>query len=393
MSAPTEAQIAACFGGGKQMICTLLLTALGDTKSSFSAPSNGWSTGSFRSGRSLFVPIPERMDWTPEVWPTSIAELNTLVGQLAGDPGKLESWLASCESEKLLLVVLIQSNECYGYLLGAPPISGNTERRVIPIFFDRVGMCRAFAREQQLEILRRRGDLRVLVLGCGLLGSMVIEQLATAGVGNIDALDKQEGRAHAMASRLQRLAPAVHVNAHREAAEDWVALQCGAGLYDAVIDLTGDVSVRSALVQHRTLSLAGTPILHGWMEPFCAATHLFYLEAGSDYPVAEPLQGVNVARWPSQWSDNLRAGGLEFPLNGLAEVAQAAGFIAERSVAVIDATVRGSLVWSWVRSEGFFNSLGVDVVCGPFVPKTSSRFDAVHITRSFQEIYVCNLVS
>lgn len=53
------------------------------------------------------------------------------------------------ESNKLLMVVMIQNNVFYGYLLGSPKVAGFSEIRVIPIFFDRVG---EFAAEYPVRI-------------------------------------------------------------------------------------------------------------------------------------------------------------------------------------------------------------------------------------------------
>lgn len=407
INTPTEGRVAANISGGKQMRCTLLLTAVGDTDPHLCAPRHNWLIGGLRRGYGLFIPMPDDMAWTPGAWPTSIGELNALVGHVANDPKMLETWLMKngSESNQLRVVVLIHSNVCYGYLLGALAKTQFSELRVIPIFFDRVGTSWAFACEQHLDVLQRRRSLRALVLGCGSLGSMVIEQLALAGVGYMDIVDKEGadaaycarqnlgadsiglGKAHAMANRLERLAPTTQVNAHRAEAESWVPSQCSPGRYDAVIDMTGEASVRNTLVKYRSLCFAATPILHGWLEPFCAASHLIYLAAGSDYPVEEPAHGVNVAQWPTETLVLLRSGGLGFHRYGSADTAQAAGFIAERCLAVIDATVCDSVVWSWIRSEGFFYNLGVGTVCSPYVPKTANTFDAVHITRTFREIY------
>ncbi|MNJ17280.1 thiamine biosynthesis protein ThiF [compost metagenome] len=404
---PMEGEIAAYFSGGKQMSCTLLLTSFGDSEPHSIASCDNGSIGSLRRGYCLFIPMSDEIKWTPDAWPTSIGELNALVDHVTNDPTMLETWLMKKrgESNQLRIVVLIHSDVCYGYLLGAPTLAGIGELHVIPIFFDRLGTSWAFAREQHLEILQRRRSLRALVLGCDSLSSLVIEQIARAGVGCIDIVDGEHadathcaeqcleadsidlGKAQAMADRLQRLLPTTQVNAHRVKAERWVPSQCSPGRYDVVLDLTAEVSVRRMLVQYRSQCFADTPILHGWTEPFCVASHLILLAAGSDYPVEEPALGVNVGHWPTEALVQLPLGGLGFHPYGSVEVAQAAGFIAERSIAVIDGAVCESLVWSSVRSEGFFNKLGVGAVCSPCVPNSRNTFDSIQITRSFLDIY------
>jgi len=403
----TEGRIAAYFSGGSKVSCALLLTTLSETDPHSLATRHNWSFGSLRRGHSLFVPMPAGMDWTPDEWPTTIGELDALVGSLAGDSEKLATWFMSKspDTKQMMMVVLVQSNVCYGYLLAPPTVPRMSEVRVIPLFLDRVDADWALARDQHLPVLHSRRQLRALVLGCGSLGAMAIEQFARAGVGHIDIVDKEGfdaencsrhilgadsldlGKAHQLAGRLRRLVPGITVNPYRVRAERWVPTQCKPEQYDIVIDLTGETSIRSMLVRYRTLCFANTPILHGWMEPFCAATHLVHLAASDEYPIDEPAQGVNVAQWPNKTAVQLPACGFGFHPYGSADVAQAAGFVAERALAVIDAEVNDSMVWSWVRSEGFFAKLGVGAICSSLVPKLQSPFDSVHITRSFDDIY------
>ncbi|WP_447739462.1 hypothetical protein [Pseudomonas laurentiana] len=68
-------------------------------------------------------------------------KLNAFVANLTDSPRFLEAWVMerSREPNKLLMVVVIQDNVCYGYLLGSPKTLGFSETRVIPIFFERVG--------------------------------------------------------------------------------------------------------------------------------------------------------------------------------------------------------------------------------------------------------------
>jgi hypothetical protein len=56
-------------------------------------------------------------------------------------------------------------------------------------------------------------------------------------------------------------------------------------------------------------------------------------------------------------------------------------------LAALDDAALPSTVWSWVRSEAFFNALGVSVVPGPLVPKSKQPFDSVHLSRSFKDVF------
>lgn len=138
---PTEIRIAASFSGGKQMSGTLFFVPSGDIDPLPVTSYHHGEIASLRGGYCLLVPISEDMVWTPNIWPATIEELNTFVANLTDSPRYLEAWVMQrCrESNQLLMVVVIQGNICYGYLLGSPKTGGFAEIRVIPIFFERVG--------------------------------------------------------------------------------------------------------------------------------------------------------------------------------------------------------------------------------------------------------------
>lgn len=138
---PTEFRIAANFFGGKQMICTLFFLPRVEVDS---YPVTLYCSGplaGLRGGYCVLVPIPNNVNWGHDVWPKSIGELNNVVTNLTGSSEYFETWVMerSRESSQLLMVVLIQSDVCYGYLLGFPKAAEFAEIRVIPIFFERVG--------------------------------------------------------------------------------------------------------------------------------------------------------------------------------------------------------------------------------------------------------------
>lgn len=137
---PTEVRIAAKFSRGKQMNCTLFFAPLGEIAPFPVTSYHNRAFESLREGHCLLIPIPDDMEWTQDVWPTSIEELNAFVGNLTDSPRTLEAWHTQwgCESNQLSMVVFVQSNVCYGYLLGATTSAGFRGIRVIPIFFDRV---------------------------------------------------------------------------------------------------------------------------------------------------------------------------------------------------------------------------------------------------------------
>lgn len=137
----TQIRIAVSFTGGKQMRCTLFFVPPGEAAPLPVTFSESKTIADLRGGHCLLVPVSDDVAWTDSVWPKSIQELDAFISHSTGSPRFFEDWVEerSRESNKLLMVVAIRNNCCYGYLLGSPRIAGFSETRVIPIFFDRIG--------------------------------------------------------------------------------------------------------------------------------------------------------------------------------------------------------------------------------------------------------------
>lgn len=108
------------------------------------------AVASLREGYCLLVPITDT-DWSEAVWPKTMAELDGYIADSTGYPRLLEDWILGRRRElhRLLVVLLVKENICYGYLLGSPREGGFTETRVVPVFFDRV---EAFSFEDRVLI-------------------------------------------------------------------------------------------------------------------------------------------------------------------------------------------------------------------------------------------------
>jgi hypothetical protein len=105
------------------------------------------------------------------------------------------------------------------------------------------------------------------------------------------------------------------------------------------------------------------------------------------WPDSDPAdQWVNAADWPPDTRIDLPACSAGFHAYGVADAWQAAGFLAERILHVLDGRVSVSTIWSWVRARGFFDALGVAVIPRDIAPDGDSVFDAVTITRKFRDV-------
>lgn len=401
-----EGRVAAYFRHSQRSRSELMLVSAGDDDPHVTAVRHDWQLGTLVRGHALFIPISQNVSWTPRDWPRNFHELESLVAEVTNHERSVTHWIESQNEDEPhpFLVVLIQESVCYGYLVSPALVSRMTSLRIIPVAIERVDADWALARDHQLPALRMRRDKRILLLGCGSLGSPVAELIARAGIGELHVLDKEVfesencarhvlgagdiglSKSSALAKRLRQLVPGLHVKYYQALAADWVRDVCKPGTYDLVVDCTGESSIRVMLSHYSNLSLGNCPLVHAWMEPFCAATHVVYLAPGEIWPADDPGEKIAAASWPERTLVNLPACGASFHPYGAADAWQAAGFTSERLLSIIDGNVTTSTVWSWMRSKAFYEALGVDVGIGPLVPDTDSVFDSIQLTRQLNDV-------
>jgi hypothetical protein len=403
----TEGKLCAYFQNSQKLRSDLMIATLEHGDPHVLANRHSWSAKTQVRGYSLFVPFGENIRWTPADWPKSLQELESFVAQVTDHEQSVIHWIQSKSDGKPhpFLVVLVQAGVCYGFLISPAHVPKVTNPGVIPVAIDRVDASWALARDHGLSALAGRQEKRVLLLGCGSLGSPVAELLARSGVGELHLLDKEtfeiencsrhilgaqdlgRSKADALALRLQKVVPDISVNAHRALAADWIHHVCKPGDYDLIVDCTGESSVRVMLSHYREISLGLCPVVHAWVEPFCAATHVVYLPHGTNWPTDDPGGKLAAAIWPDEVQISLPACGAGFHPYGAADIWQSAGFTTERLLGILDGKVPEAVAWSSVRSQAFFKTLKIDVTIGPLVPTTGSEYDSCQITRSLQTIF------
>lgn len=402
----TEGQLSAYFQKSQKLRSDLMVATIGDVDPHVLAVRHGWSVNTLVRGYSLFIPMPDTTRWTPGDWPKNLQELESFVAQVTCHEQSVIHWIEkrSVGEAHPFLVILVQSGVCYGYLISPAQVPKITSPGIIPITIDRVDANWSLARDQGLSVLAGRRSKRILLLGCGSLGAPIAELLARSGIGELHLLDKETfepencarhilgasdiglSKADALSKRLRQLVPGINTIPLRALAADWIHQVCKPNTYDLIVDCTGESSIRIMLSHYRKHSLGSSPLVHAWAEPFCAASHVVHLPLGHDWPQDDPAEKLSAATWPNDVRVELPACGVGFHPYGAADIWQSAGFTAERLLAILDGKVTKAIVWSWVRSQAFFNSLGIEVVTKPIVPTTKSEFDSILITRSFKEI-------
>lgn len=159
----TEIRMAANFSGGKLMIGNLFFVPFYEVDP---LPINfhyDEAVASLREGYCLLVPIADT-DWSEAVWPKTMAELDGYIANSTGYPRLLEDWILGRRRElhKLLMVVLVKDDNCYGYLIGSPKDGDFTDTRVVPVFFDRLEEF-SFEHRVLIDLSLSVKQLRVLI--------------------------------------------------------------------------------------------------------------------------------------------------------------------------------------------------------------------------------------
>lgn len=426
----TEGRIAAYIPSGtRHRRFDVQIVTLGPTDPVELARRHNWANGTVVKGKAAFVRLPEDFEWTPSTWPKDFVQLDALVSATTRGQQSVVNWLMQTgwldgsegAAELLvrnkipngsmpLLVVLCHGKELYGYQISQSSVSLVTAPHAAPIKIARIDPAWSLIRDHALTLFQSRQRKRILVLGCGSLGSPIVDVLARSGVGVIDVVDSQlleppnvsrhllglsslrQSKAKAVAARMTKDIPGVQVTGFYKDARRWASEHCNPGKYDLVLDCTAESVVRIFLARTRAALFGNIPVIHAWVEPFCSAAHVVASTLADQWPESDPAGShVNVADYSSaEVRVNLPACSDGFHPYGSADILQAAGFTAERIVGILDNALDESTIWSFVRAQAFFDALGLPIITRPLVPTVGTARDGAMFTRRLSEVLASN---
>lgn len=392
------------------------------------ATRHGWDSATRVKGRALFVELGESQRWIPSAWPRTLAELQKLALVSSGRSPIVERWFAELprraaatpklkrgydvrreaypvRTELPQLVIFVQAGTPYCYQI-FPPIVPRVQMHAIePLLAHRVDASWSLSRDQEVTTRRQRQSRRVAILGCGSLGSPVAELLARAGVGSIELVDFESfdsdnssrhllglsslrrGKADALADRLKKEVPAVSVTPRAKTVVSWLASNRNPGEFDLVVDCTGESTVRVLVSRLRTEMLGTCPVVHAWLEPHCSAAHAVFAPSQEPWPDDDPADRcVNAATFSSSAKIDLPACGAGFHPYGAADAWQAAGFVAERVLRVLDCAPTEAVVWSWGRARRYIEGLKGLVDVRAWVPSSDPSGEGWMLARPLHDV-------
>jgi hypothetical protein len=409
----------------------LQIATFGEVSPQALATRHGWASGTEVHGQALFVTLPAGELWTPQTWPTGFAELEALVARSTGHMRSLPDWVSRVDGFHMLrplapgksrakaqrfgnrpilhrpVVVFVGvGSTVFAYQLFAPETMAGAAPRIEPVVVKRIDADWALARDQGLLTLHSRRAKRVLILGLGSLGSPVAAAIARAGIGSLDIVDKEifesenvarhhlgmrardRWKVDALADQLRADVPGLEVVPHHEDALTWCRKNCRPNQYDLIIECAAESTVRSFVSHHRHELFGDAPIIHTWLEPLCSAGHVVLTQPSVPWPPEDPADDLVNASDLSADDTRIALPGCNsgFHPYGVADVTLVAAFAAERILTVVDEPRQPSTVWSWVRSSGFFDQLGIDVHRSPIIPASSSAADSATCTRPLADI-------
>lgn len=407
------------------------VVACGDNDPDAVARRHSWAQGTVVKGQALIVRLPENRPWTPTTWPNTAKELDELLMAVTAGETSLTKLLDKAQPEfkkyhaahkcktsttgrqvpqphspPQIFVLIVQTGAVYGYqVLHAfvPKLSGST---IQPFVVQRMDPDWSLARDHAIPQLHIRRVARVLLIGTGSLGSVVALLLARAGVGTIVLLDSQlmeaentarhvlglqhvgQAKAPELASEIKRSVSGIDIKGIHADAGSWLVKLSEVNSFDLVIDCSAERRVRQAITLLRSSKFGSVPVVHAWIEPMCSAGHVVLTQPDDPWPVDDPTNDLVNASDLSVDDTRITnpACSAGFHPYGAADVTQVAAFAVERILTVLDEPSTPSTVWSWVRSQAFFDSLPMPVKTHRIVPQGGGKTDIATVTRPLREV-------
>lgn len=214
---------------------------------------------------------------------------------------------------------------------------------------------------------------KVIIIGCGSVGSSVALHLVKTGVRRLHLIDPDSlmwenlgrhelgandignNKALGLANRLKAKLP--HIKECGHSPESWIkAYKLNSGLFkdaDLVISTTADWNTESALNDIQCQGEIPCPVLYGWLEPFACASHAL-LSSGTNGCLRCGFDSTGRAKasttlWTTDFDQHGCGGGKS--IYGSIELAQAATLISQLAIDSLLNTVKQPIWRTWIAPK------------------------------------------
>jgi len=357
----------------------------------------------------IVAEIPIAHELTPLTWPRNQTDVEEILSYRLSAT-QTQQFHPHQWRKKRHRIVLMRSPRCsYGFLMPGGPIRMvGTKRkmreqlvlRMLPLSVERLDPHWTYGRDQHNEVSLRQQS-HVVVFGAGALGSLVIDQLARAGVGHITIVDPDffkaanigrhllgaeslnDRKANAVATRIGLAHPACQLDPQPIKANVWLQ-RYDLDSVNVVLDLTGEPEVRALLEIARQQNPC--PLLIGWMEPYVAAAHACLLTKHNRWmrTIIDPLEELQSVTWPPDVIQREPGCSSRFQSYTAAAAMHAVALVSESALALIDGKISTSVQRSWIRGQRFLDAHYAGLIHRDWASEAAAH-DGIIIERSWYE--------
>ncbi|WP_184999904.1 ThiF family adenylyltransferase [Salinisphaera japonica] len=225
---------------------------------------------------------------------------------------------------------------------------------------------------------------RVLLVGCGSLGSLVGEALVRAGIGRITLVDPDQLEAAnigrhvlgvdsigqyktaALARHFERIIPDVEIIPVKRKLEDAARAEVDISSYDLVISTTADWRCEQFLLDSQFGVAVAPPLVCAWIEPYGVAGHAFLRRSKHENFRSLFTDKGHFHRRCSVWPAgttvrNLPACQATFQPAGLLGIQPVANMVAQMALASLQSKIARGQLWTWWTSAAGTREFGGEI--------------------------------
>lgn len=342
--------------------------------------------------------------YNPSIWPRTDADVLREIRYNAGIEftNKFIQSRKQYKSKKHHLVIFKHIDNQYGYLMSNGPrkvekletIYGRTITRNIiqdspvPLQVKRIDQNWIVGRDT-IPAVNHRSGLTILIVGCGALGSFIINHLAQSGIGYLtivdhDIFEAENMSRHSLGLNSIKKSKAIELKRELERKSPHCIVDTFTGNFigyankydinefDLIVDVSGEDSVAIEIEAYRT----NIPFVKAWMEPYVSAAHVCYFPPNKQYQRGFIGQ-LKCADWPREVMTKLPGCSSYFQSYSVTAAAFCVAMTSELIMEMLDEPANKSIVRTWLREKSYFSKFNSDVKLSDWTKNHALKYGQV----------------